>query len=100
MTGSMIERVARAIWKRHSDEVRCIVESGWTGVPGDWMFEDQPKSTVDRFMALASAAIAAMREPTDAMVGAGADKIPNYDVERWHTLDSWKTMIDAALADG
>ena len=48
----------------------------------------------------ASAAIAAMREPTGAMIEAvGRDG--QRTLEEWRAMiEDWRTMIDAALAEG
>jgi|AmaraimetFIIA100_FD_contig_41_5707065_length_408_multi_3_in_0_out_0_1 hypothetical protein len=64
---TMIERVARAIAKSQG------VEDTWRG-----------------YMAETRAAIAAMREPTEAMAHAG---------DQHAGRDAWQAMIDAALKE-
>lgn len=53
----------------------------------------------------ASAAIAAMREPSEAMIEAGADVIlmrlsSQFEGVNGHAIEAWWAMIDAALAEG
>lgn len=52
-------------------------------------------ATKDDAEAMARAAIASMREPTEAMVKAGFDEDNLYR----HPSESWPAMIDAALAE-
>jgi hypothetical protein len=82
---SMIERVARAI---------CESQYSPDPVPADVRWEDwEVEATV---------AIAAMREPTEAMVSAGAETI-DFDerVEPSHEMSEivrcWQVMHDVAL---
>ena len=73
----MIERVAKAIYYR--------------GCPDDKPFEDIPEVFKAGWFRIAKAAIKAMKEPTEAMLDAGA-----YDLDM--TLkQQWKLMIEAAL---
>ena len=82
----MIDQVARAI---------CEAEGfGWESLLGT----DETEYRQRKYRGLARAAIAAMREPTDAMKHAGAvyDRMGSApDVAR----TSWINMIDAALID-
>jgi hypothetical protein len=58
-----------------------------------WALRDNLTATYEDY---ARAAIAAMREPTPAMVKAGWEKLAGGG----HTLaDIWRAMIDAALAE-
>jgi hypothetical protein len=59
-----------------------------------WALRDNLAATYEDY---ARAAIAAMREPTPAMIKAGWEKLAGGG----HTLaDIWRAMIDAALAEG
>ena len=63
---------------------------------------DEPQDVCDELNA--RAAIAAMREPTDAMVKQGEMAAYEYraDPADWTlklTKDAWRAMIDAALKD-
>lgn len=97
----MIERVARALWNADSH-----------GAPADYpvavlkpgrekseRFERGWMSRVDE----ARAAIAEMREPTDAMVEEGADACRSYDGFKVQGTDAssdcWTRMIDEALEE-
>lgn len=76
MAETMIERVARALVAHR------INEPGWDG-------------EVDEFeLGQACAAIAAMREPTEDMVEAGAR--PEFGLA---LVRMWEDMIDAALKE-
>ena len=66
----MIERVARAL-----------------------LDEDRSAFTSDYYQRMARAAIAAMREPTPAMLHAGVD----FRERNARTERIWQAMIDAAL---
>ena len=96
MTDSMIERVARAINETANKQFNAYV--------------------VDKEVsfALARAAIAAMREPTEAMIEAG--KVVEIEPPEWlkaagrgmtyksfmasaPTAQHWRAMIDAALKE-
>lgn len=96
----MIERVARAIHK-------AIDEDTWVGefAPGEVVVD----GNVD-FMALARAAIEAMREPEDMMFMKGGNTPPSNQgrdhlgkarsMKRIGDLaakECWETMVDAAL---
>jgi hypothetical protein len=80
MASEMVELVARATCS--SAPCICKHKSGFEGMP-----------CLDR----ARAAIAAMREPTDAMNEAGAAVHPDdcHGMTFWATV--WDAMIDAAL---
>jgi hypothetical protein len=79
----MIERVAKAMMAEYYDKMPYTSES-WDG--------------------LARAAIAVMREPTDAMLDAGEDSTyePSSDrpyIGHFALKFAWYTMIDKALED-
>lgn len=54
------------------------------------------RDTTDE-LAMARAAIEAMREPTDDMASAGGSELPDYDAGDDDAVDCWKRMIDEAL---
>lgn len=67
---------------------------------------DRPPENWEWYEEAARAAIAALREPTEAMKDAGSD--PHFDIH-WcvhadgrpcEVDDVWKAMIDALLAEG
>lgn len=85
MTESMIERVAEAIYQKRNG-FGC---KPWARLT---------RSHQEPYKSDASAAIAAMREPTDAMVHAATRRADNGDRESiYHSI--WRSMIDAALND-
>lgn len=96
MTDSMIERVARAICDEiaHDHDGEFVVEGGFRG---DDFFAD-----------IARTVLAAMREPTNAMIEAWTDASPAGDVMAMSDEDAnavcatadWQAMVDAALAEG
>lgn len=78
----MIERVARAF---------CMVATDISMSEAEWkVAAEQEPEEVENFRRAARAAIAAMREPTDAMIMA---------VSGGPCLDEWQAMIDEALRD-
>ena len=81
MTANMVERVARAICLADGEDPdeRCE----------DWM---QEFSGWRGYVESARAAIAAMREPTEAMLEAGRSTPP-----RTRCLEVYRAMIDEAL---
>ncbi len=79
MTDDLVERVARAMF---------VVESDDPDDPGVWEY------AAENYRALARAAIEAMREPTEAMIDAGAIYA---DCNGAH--GAWQAMIDAALKE-
>ena len=82
----MVERVARALCDRDPD--------GTQGGPmssGIWLDEGEANWTA--FTDKARAAIAAMREPTAAMLEAAGGERPR------ETAYAWQAMLDAALKD-
>lgn len=79
----MVERVAAAMVDADFD-----VDS--------WRHVDE--NMKDRLRAMARAAIAAMREPTEAMVASGlAENGRGAGTYEDYTLDAWQAMIDEAL---
>ena len=93
MTDSMIERVARAIAAVHIAEVK--------GTDCEPVVAERVESRWMSYREEARAAIAAMREPTEAMVDAGyaCDGTTTYDATAFCETH-WRAMIDAALAEG
>ena len=87
----MVKRVARAHYEAYFEGVLGCCEQAWDEV-------DEPRR--GQFM---GAAIAAMREPTQAMVNAGADEVgpkdERYETEWLAARDGWREMIDAALQE-
>lgn len=96
----MIERVARALEPR---AFKCL-DRGWVYGPGHIPEHNvtglqNAAKRADRARVKASAAIAAMREPTEAMVKEGRLVAPMYDDPTPPPEDYWSAMIDAALAE-
>lgn len=90
-TTEIVERVARAIacarWNVptepvEAEELRQFVEDHWRHY--------EPK---------ARAALAAMREPTQAMTDIGWEHIPHRYCSGEDVGNAWQAMIDAALRD-
>jgi hypothetical protein len=87
---TMIERVARAIGRQ--DFARAA-QDGWDALP------EHVKQDHRRF---ARAAIEAMREPTDAMLGAAYETAGYADGggrEPIEAEEAWRAMIGVALGD-
>lgn len=83
MTGKMVERVARALWRTAADTFPPSVQAS----PEGWRTQ----------IAAAKVAIAAMREPTEAMIEASNRE---WDGRMSHrSSGAWQAMIDAALKD-
>lgn len=85
MTGmTMVERVGRGMarynWPHASP---ADIDEMWDAWEGD-----------------ARAAIAAMREPTEAMVDTGRDVGPDRPYGAHETRATWSAMIDTALSEG
>jgi hypothetical protein len=76
----MVDRVAKALWESSDD---TEMGAPWENLTGHWRktYED-----------MARVAIAAMREPTQAMLDAGP-------VEPYMDAYVWAKMIDAALRE-
>ena len=98
----MRERVAESIHTKFvSQQVRPEDWPKW----GELLAQGhQGQSRVSDTRGLADAAVAAMREPTDAMVKQGEMAAYEYraDPADWTlklTKDAWQAMIDAALKD-
>jgi hypothetical protein len=88
----MRDRIARAMWEAREDiesigaAHRCPFESG------------NPE-----IIAMAQAAMEAMREPTFPMLTAGEDSLGYGRARRslrTQALEAWQAMIDAMLASG
>lgn len=86
----MVERVARAI------QAQWFARMGIKIVP----LPDEAADSWKGWIPEARAAIAAMREPTPAMVGAvdaAQAQLMNSGTDHWGTDEFWHCMIDAAL---
>ena len=95
----MIERVAREIAKaRNPDDLTLIDEFGSFDVTV--AYDDGWQSVDIDYLALARAAIAAMREPTEAMGKAYWDAVESHcmgvAIGAGH---AWGAMINAALKE-
>ena len=90
---TMIERVAWRLWRADSEDagVPASVTNGRT----QEAFAEQSEDTRRRWLKFARAAIEAMREPTDAMIDAGA--MPDCNDPHGRPSTVWGSMIDAAL---
>lgn len=85
----MVERVAKAIWSDYWDGEGC----SWAEM------EESARQTA---LSMARAAIEAMREPNEAMIGMGmeADHRRRPGSTRPSAADAiWRAMIDAAAAE-
>lgn len=100
----MIERVARALFAAHNADPDW--GDGYETAGQAANCGDDTELSHEECFALARAAIAAMREPTEAMVKAGLvfpqepqdrefDPVISNDLP----IERYKDMIDAALAD-
>ncbi len=94
MSDGMIERVARALCGdgREADDV-----TGGPHPSGIWLEEGEAWWT--GYVEQASAAIAAMREPNDAMVRAGSTAETGMITSEAQLAVRYMHMIDAALAE-
>lgn len=81
---SMVERVAEAIWSFHGNAPAM----GWAHAKSS----AEVSHWIEQTYRMARAAIAAMREPTDAMITAG-----NGGMKMVATDRIWQRMIDRAL---
>lgn len=88
MTGEMIERVAKGMFECRPAYKSASGKVRWTW---DTLGEEQSKA---QWRKLAVAAIAAMREPTEAMVEAGRDSAQDENAR-----NTWRDMIDEAIAN-
>lgn len=95
----MVERVARAIAKRHGDEFDAIAEDkpDWTANRGNFggRFRDVNEPYKSDYLDMAEAAIEAMREPTEAMIDEADGRY--RDDDRDALVSEWQIMIAAAL---
>lgn len=101
---SMVLTVAKAILAAHDHTKNDGAEGGWDSMTPDWQ---------GTFMDLARAAILAMRDSTDEMVGASWDHTRTRTREEYmaaslatpesahkvKTKQRWQAMIDAALKE-
>lgn len=95
----MVERAARALVPELWDDTFASRER----LGPQWQPEFYEKVRSDARLK-ARAMIAAMREPTQLMQDHGIKKLDELagdnDVKREHLDEVWRTMIDAALAEG
>jgi hypothetical protein len=91
MMSEMVERVARAIHKTYHADTMDGLSGGSVDAAWDRLAEFDCQ---DEWRAAARAVIAAMREPTEAMIEG-----TNYPNTTWDSGDAdvWRAMIDAAL---
>ena len=95
-----VELVARALFKHDVERERPFsgvdyVRMIYGDPPCAW--EQLCQTAQDDFREQARAAIAGLREPTEAMCEAGDDAV---DAPTHRARYVWPAMIDAALADG
>ena len=84
----MVERVARAICAREFEDPRTY--SGPKSIP------EAVEEEWQRYIETACLVIAAVRDPTGAMVHAGAETgLADADI----VTDMWRAMIEAALKE-
>jgi hypothetical protein len=100
----MIERVARALCKLHGldpdEESPSVVVKQMAGYGAVGSFSGPPESHWRAYVPVATAAIEAMREPTEAMINAAYSSDPlSCDVEFAKDVypPIWNGMINEAL---
>lgn len=88
----MIERVARAAENAILNPMAHCCSVSIVGDPARF------------YNVIARAVLTAMREPTEAMIQAGAEKLPSVVDTMGEAdeaaSDAWRAMIDAALEEG
>ncbi len=86
MTDNIVERAAKALWNRREAEIVAshgTRSRGSAGIAADWKRTIEDVHTV----------IAALREPSEAMIEAGDE-----DTGGWaDAADIWRAMIDCLL---
>ena len=93
MMNEMVERVAQAI----CENLEPAFNTG-TGAQR-WTWDHIDEASKQCLRTVARAGIAAMREPTEAMVDA-ADAATDHDILRdEHIRRAWSTMIDVTLME-
>lgn len=104
MTGSIIDRVARAAWERRMQGMRALFpHDNSPGMSETW--ETMLPSFRALWREVARTSIEAMREPTEDMLGAGDSKMPeiakgqDITTGRDALAEAWPAMIDAALKE-
>lgn len=98
----MVERVAEALWDLHQAKDYTIWSHNemmygrkWAGRRVPWSYVTSPSvisSVAEEYRVQARAAIAAMREPAEAMAKEGHWSAGSQDAD-----ETWRDMIDAAL---
>lgn len=105
---SMIERVAREIAKSYGDDFDNAFRNKrlWIECRGEGggRFRDINEPFQTDYLDMARAAIAAMREPTPAMIDHFVSRALQVQIGGSYTWsdyarDQWQTMIDAALQE-
>jgi hypothetical protein len=93
VTSKMLDRVRKAIEAQ-------IDPDGWIEKPDDFEFGLTPRfdGRLD-LPKIARAGIAAMREPTEAMIHAGGDKVSADEMQWREAADVWRAMIIKALKE-
>lgn len=97
----MVERVARAIHD-HERKIQLLFPSLVQHPYPAW--EDTPDAARETWRAKARDAIAAMSEPTEAMINVGREvsavaRTEEAFIGYFGAQECWKTMIDEALTD-
>lgn len=104
MGENIVERLARAIdphafkaWQQSYDYnlAQGETDKGARGY-ADW----SQKAACDDARAIARAAIAALREPSEAMIEAGHTAPHLSTIARHRMKAGWQRMIDTALTEG
>ncbi len=89
MTETIIERVARALFVKTKEEASSRgIQSSWENCPIKGHYID-----------LARAAVAAMREPTEAMERAAFSNMDKNGYAAGNPTSDYSAMIDAALKE-
>ena len=92
MRESMVERVARALADLESRQSGVCIKG-----PDEHLAAVTKMASNPERIERARAAIAAMREPTEAMMRAGVAQDPDYPGEYAAPEEYWRAMIDEAL---
>jgi len=104
MTDSMIETVARAAYERMIEGIKTMHPIPGQEFP-DEKWDGLAPELQQHWRDIARAAIAAMREPTEAMLEAGtthgitAYRCTMTQLRHGDAEETWWAMIDAALKE-
>jgi hypothetical protein len=105
MAGGMIEQIARALYERFPSTAvsRLQVRGRKSNIAHTLPWEEAPARYRDRLLEDARTAIGAMRVPSASMGEAGTGMLRlvtnAHDLVGSEALETWQTMIDAALAE-